>query len=756
MKYEFLNKEIDIDNIKLPASEKINPSLLKNSYAELIKAVDFLSSGEKLLYIHGFLGTGKRQFINYLMDFVSSDVIKLEYYCKESTVCDDILLFFNNVIENFSMSKIVNFNTKVTTLNLKFSQYISTIKQPFIIVLHSFDDILEENKNLILDYFGELLSQNDNIKFLFSTRALLQNIFPSISVDRKIFLKGFSKDIFKEFLEVNGITCTDTTLNDFYKYTRGYYYYTALACKIVQAMKISLNEFLEKYAKSGTSWDAYLGMTYINLIPTTIRNFFWFLCLIRHGISYNALAVFELFDDFSIEYLKANLMIFVVNEVIYVQDYFLQNIDISIPAKTEIKLHKYIISIYEKQLKEPIHSREILISRQALRAEIEFHNSKIYDLENNKVESVEIFQEENKDEVSHLNINEKTNNISEDNNLVSLLDKAKNLQEEKKYTEAIEEYLKVLDVENIDLRTVVEVRLDLARLYKEIEEYIKAQHYYELVEVYYKQNNEVINLNYLYYELTVLYYLMYKLERAVETIKKVIYSVDTPQSLMVQACTLLGNIYSAKNLPEQAYSYYEKALASLDENTQDETLAELYFKYALANDDKGDEERALEYYIKCISINSNNQYKALAYSNMGSCYFDNENFSDAKDCFKKAYEIEKSNNNYDGIYYTSSYLAKIAIEENDKKALNYLLEAQQCAEFINEDFYLVESSLALGDYYYDNISLNKKALIEYLKARKYAINLGTTVDINKIEQRINDMRLRMDPLVFEEIEKKYD
>ena len=755
MKYDFLNKDIDIDNIKLPASEKINPYLLKNSYAELIKAVDFLSKDEKLLYIHGFLGTGKRQFINYLMDFVNNDVIKLEYYCKESTVCDDILLNFINIIESNSMSKIVNFNTKVTTLNVKMSQYISSINQSFIIILHSFDDILEENKKLVSSYFGELLNQNNNLKLLFSTRAMLQSPFSAKDVDRKIFLKGFSKDIFKEFIEANGIKCTDTTLNDFYKYTRGYYYYTALACKIVQAMKISLNEFLEKYTKSGISWDAYLGKTYVNLIPTTIRNFFWFLCLIRHGISYNALAVFELYDDFSIEYLKTNLMIFVVNEVIYVQDYFLQNIDISMPAKIEIKLHKYIISIYEKQLKEPIQSREILISRQALRAEIEFHNARIYELENKKVESV--VEEEKKEEVSLKNSSEKIHNTGDDNNnLISLLEKAKKLQEDKKYTESIEEYLKILDIDGIDLRTVVEVRLDLARLYKEIEEYSKAQYYYELVEVYYKQNNEVINLNYLYYELTSLYFLMYKFERAVDTIKKVIYSVDTPQSLMVQACTLLGNIYSAKKMPDEAYSYYEKALASLDDNTQEDTLAELYFKYALANDDKGDYVKALEYYVKCISINLNNSYKALAYSNMGSYYFDNENYTDAWDCFLKAYEIEKNNNNYDGIYYTSSYLAKIAIEKKDKNALNYLIEAQQCAEFINEDFYLVESSLALGDYYYDNVSMNKKALKEYLKARKYAVNLGNTIDINKIEQRIKDMKLRMNSSDFEEVEKKYE
>ena len=158
------------------------------------------------------------------------------------------------------------------------------------------------------------------------------------------------------------------------------------------------------------------------------------------------------------------------------------------------------------------------------------------------------------------------------------------------------------------------------RLYKEIGDYQTAQHYYELVELFYKKNNEVINLNYLYYELTDLYFLMYKNERAIETIKKVIYSVDTPQSLMVSSCTLLGNIYSAMNNPDEAYSYYQKALESLDDNTTNETRAELYFKYALANDDRQDEKNAFEYYAKCITIGGRNPYKVLAYSNMGSCY----------------------------------------------------------------------------------------------------------------------------------------
>ena len=741
-----MDSSVDIDNLQ--PSGSMNPFLLKNNYAEITKAVDFLDSNDSFLYIHGFLGTGKRQFINYISEFLNDDVIKLEYYCKASTVCDDILLSFIDTVEKNPMSKAVSLNAKVSTLSVKLQQYIASIKKPFVIIIHSFDDISESNRPLVADCI-EMLAKNSNVKIIASTRAMMPGIFGNIKVDKKVFLKALSKDIFRDFINSYKISFTDTVLEDFYKYTRGYYYYTALAIKIVQAMKISLNDFLTKFARSGMNFDSYLGLTYINLIPATIRNFFWFLRTIRHGVSINALAVFELYDEFSLEYLKSNFMIFQSGEMVYVQDYFQQNIDISIPAKTEVKLHKYIISIYEKQLKEPLQTREIMISRQALRAEIEYHNKCIEEIESGKHQQAEVVETVTANQPPAIENIEKSPTIDEK------IKRAKKLIEEKKNSDAIDVYMEILNSQDVDLHTLIEVRKLLARLYKKIGNYEKAQYYYELVEIFYKKHNEVINLNYLYYELTDLYFLMYKNERAIETIKKVIYSVDTPQSLMVAACTLLGNIYSSIDNPDEAYSYYRKALESLDENTDDNTLAELYFKYALANDDKHDEKSAFEYYAKCITIGGNNPYKALAYSNMGSCYFDNDNYSDARDCFQKAYDLEKSKNNYDGIFYTASYLAKICEKEHDKKALDYLLEAKQSAEFINEDFYLLEATLALGDYYYNNISLNKKALIEYFKARRLAQALGSSVDISKIEGRIKDMKFRMAKEVFDDIEKKY-
>mgnify|MGYP002857246181 CR=1 FL=1 len=748
MEYKFFNTKFDVENTNLPSSDKINPILLKNNYSDIIKGINFISSDEKLLYIHGFLGTGKRQYINYITDFLDKEVIKLEYYCKPSTVCDDILLLFINKIENINSNKTLNFNAKITVLNVKFQQYISSIKKPFLIILHSADGIEEENLKLVTTLI-ENTAKNNNVKFIISTRAMLPGIAGNTKIDKKIFLKALTKENFKLFLDNNKIEYNDNFLEKFYTYTRGYYYYTALACKIIPAMKLSLNEFLEKFTLSGMTFDAYLGASYVNLIPNTIRNFFWFLRTVRHGLSLNALAVLDLYDEFSVEYLKTNLMIFVADETVYVQDYFQQNIDISIPQKTEIKLHKYIIGIYEKQLKEPLQTREILLSRQALRSEIEYHNRCINNITENKNPAKEVTEEKNPD-------NKNTAaSVNRDQKIEELILNAEKEVENNNPTKAIELYSNIIDKETIDSRTLTDVRHQLARLYKEIGEYNKSQHYYELVEKYYFHNKEVINLNYLYYELTELYYIMYKNERAVETIKKVIYSVDTPQSLMVDACTLLGNIYNDNNNGENAYTYYQKAIDSLDENTSDETLAELYFKFGLVNDEKDNTQTAIDYYNKCITVGKNNLYKASAYSNLGSCYLENKNFADAETCFLEAYKIEKASNNYDGIFYTANYLAKIYINLNSPKALDYLIEAKQSAEFVNENLYILEASIALGDYYYNDITANTKALTEYFQAKKVAMNMGSAVDITKIENRIEDMRLRMDKTDFEQIERKY-
>ncbi len=755
MSYRFSEAAIDNKDFELEKSDKIHTCLLNNNRNDIFKAISFLQSNEKFLYIHGFIGTGKRQFVNYVCEYLAKDVIKLEYYCKESTVCDDILLYFMNSIDKYSNTKTLNFNAKITTVSTKFMNFISTIKKPVLIVLHTFDNILDDNKTNIQEMLVKCLKES-NTKIIITTKALIPNILKDIDEDCNVFLKGFSKQIFDDFLKINGIEASEKQKEVFFELTRGYYFYTALSVKIIQALNISLPEFIQKIKNASSNLDTYLGEFYISLIPPSIRNFFWFLHSLRHGISLNALAVLDIYDEFSIQYLKSNMIIFQDDENIYLQDYFAQNVELIIPDNVEIKLHKYIIGIYEEQLKENLANRAILISRQALRAEIDYHSRCIQAIESDNTDG-KILTKKNISTNTNLS-KDRESDIRQnpsDLSLSKLVDEAKSLAAEDNFKDAIDKFKAILNLENIDSTTLLDIRINLARIYSSTRNFQNAIHYYELAEAYYKSHKELINLNYLYYEMTDLYYKMYKHQRAIETIKKVIYSIDTPQSLMVSACTLLGNIYSDQNNPAEAFSYYQKALDSLDSNVDDSTLAELYFKFALANDDKNDIRNAFEYYNKCISITKNNKYLALAYSNLGSCYYDQGNDEDALNCLLKAYELEKSHNNYDGIYYTALHIAQIYNNRHSELAYSYLKDAKQSAEFLNEAFYITEAHIALGDYYYNISDKSEEALIEYCSAKQVARNSQEEIDLKNIEKRINDMKLRMNKKTYSEIIKKY-
>ncbi len=734
-------------------SEKIDNCLLKNSKNDVIKAIDCLNSEDNFLYIHGFLGTGKRQFVNYLCEYLSNDVITLEYFCKEATVCDDILLSFIGEIEKHSASRSTNLNAKITTLNVKFQQLLEQIKKPTLIILNSFDNIQETNKQLVLDIISKFV-KTPNVKIITTTCALIPDLTGISDNSKTIFLKAFTKDIFKEFILKNEIKINDKQIEDLYSLTRGYYLYALLSIKIIQTLGITATEFLQKAKNAGSDFDGYLGELYVSLIPTSIRNFFWFLKAVRHGLSLNALAIFEIYDEFSIQYLISNMILFKENEIIYLHDYFAQRVSTILPKNTEIRLHKYIIGIYEKQLKETLENRAIFMSRQALRAEIDYHSQKINAIENGIPDENNTEQQDSKP-VQKQDVNSQTSQTDTNSNDV-LIAQAHKLMEEDKNTEAIEKFKAISEREDIDLTSLVDVRLNLARLYFKICNYTNSLHYYELVETYYKNNKEYINLNYLYYEMTDLYYKTYKTERAIETIKQVVYSVDTPQSLMVSACTLLGNIYSDTNNPEEAFTYYQKALDSLDENVDNSILSELYFKFALANDDRNNISLAFEYYNRCISMTENNKYLTLAYSNIASCYYENGNYDDALGCYLKAYEIEKFNNNYDGIYYTSSQLATIYTEIDNPKALKYLEEAKRSAEFINDNFCIAKASVALGDYYYNQPENAELALKEYYNAKQTVENAQENIDISTINKRIEDMKLRLPEDKAAEILSKYE
>jgi len=84
-------------------------------------------------------------------------------------------------------------------------------------------------------------------------------------------------------------------------------------------------------------------------------------------------------------------------------------------------------------------------------------------------------------------------------------------------------------------------------------------------------------------------------------------------------------------------------------------------------------------------------------------------------------------------------LAEVFTEKNPEKSLEYLKRAKNCADELNEPFYIAAANSALGDFYYDKKDF-KNALMHYENAKKLAANNLTKDSIAKIELRIENIK----------------
>lgn len=372
MKYLFSNLFLEEKDLYTQTKYEIDPFLLENNKDELKKIFDFYKdSNSPLLFANGFLGTGKAEIVKYSTAYLNDEVITLKYNCFNSTILDDILLAFFKEFRKLSADGIIS-APKVKTDNFteRINAYFAEIEKPFVVILDSFEAILEENRQEILDFIFHIIS-TDKTKVLIIGRSYNEKLFPIKNVTR-ITTHALDRKIFDNMLKQEKIKAPTSIIDLLYQHTRGYYFYTILTIKIIQKQKITLEEFLEKLKSLLIPYTSFLEKELISLIPPEINHLFWFLILIRHDVSANLLNKLDLYNEQRINELIENKIVIKEGNEIYIQDYF-DEITESAPQNLIMRLRQYLVDIYQSQLPLKPFERDICISRQTMRKEIEFN-----------------------------------------------------------------------------------------------------------------------------------------------------------------------------------------------------------------------------------------------------------------------------------------------------------------------------------------------------------------------------------------------
>lgn len=374
MSYKFLNPSIQKNNLSSLNSDMIAPILLENNKEQLKKFYDFYEGSNPILYMNGFLGTGKLQLAEYSFNFLSEETIVLKYNCFETTILDDIFLSFFEEFKNLIIKHVIN-DPKVKTDNFtqKINAYFASIDKPIVIFLNSFEAILKENRQDIINFLQHLMLLK-KVKIIFTAKVYEGNLFPANFKISRITTTALSKKLFEQFVKSEKISFNQAPLDELFKNTRGYYFYTMISLKIMSNQKLDVDRFISLFKDSYLTFYEFLEKKSLEIIPSIAVQFFWTLCLFRHGVPIKLLQPMKLYDENHMNFLIENNLLQKDNDIIYVPTFFKDQVDATVPKNILVKIHKCIYDIYQQQLPLKPMERTILLSRQTMRNEAEYHS----------------------------------------------------------------------------------------------------------------------------------------------------------------------------------------------------------------------------------------------------------------------------------------------------------------------------------------------------------------------------------------------
>lgn len=789
MEQLFINEISDKKIFLNTSGAFLNPVLAENNLNQFCQMSDFFKSDKFLLLVNGFLGTGKSSVTDYFLKFLKTEVITLKYNCYETTILEDLLLSFFERFKELAAENIIQ-EPKMRSENFvqKINSYFMSITSPVVIVLDSFEEVLKNNKPEILEFLKHL-SQTGRVKVVIISRKFDYEDFENVFDYTKISIGALEKHLFEKYLKSSDIKLIGPVSDELYKHTRGYFLYTALAVKIIKIRGLSLYEFIGGFSKSFLSFNDFILREALALVDPVSGHLFRFLTVIRHPVSINLLKAFNLFDEFKIKVFIETMILSKDENMIYLKDYYKSIAENSIPDNVALKLHRSCVELYNTQLPLKPMERDLLISRATMRSEIEYHSMFLpkkpvikpkHVLEHaepsNIEEPVEIPQkkdissirfifESEEEEFSIMNkiadsinefitfTDEQLKEIEKENNMsiLELVNRARQEENNFNFKRVVMIYQRCLMMKNdSDFQTFQPiVYTKLAGAYAKLSDWFNSLKYYEEAAKIYSSAGDILKLSEIKFEIANIYYMMFKRENAKEVLTEIISLKNLHPDSYVKSYILLADL--SDDDVDKAYEFLKSALEHAEDSENESLLAELYYKFAIASDEKGETKQAVMFYKNCVEIDKEkNPFVSGAYSNLAAIYEEAE----AKDSAIRFYElslaIDEENNNLNGIYLSSIKLASLNRRKNPETAFKFYNRAYETACKLNEVFYKVSSTLAFGDFYL--YSKNpEQALRKYFLAKSIAEGNLSENNLKKIERRIEDLKLQLGEEKFNEI-----
>lgn len=380
-----------VDDLRADASplesfvaDKDSSFILNHNIDALSKLLKFLNSPDNNIFVlNGFMGSGKTSVTDCLVDFINDNVLIFRNSYQEAINLDDILLsLFKEFTTYHNEKKVVLPKVETTIFSEKINTYIKYCDVPMLFIFDSLEINMrsKDTQKDILDFIN-YLSHFLKIKIIICSRTFKQDDLLSSDSSESTKLTALTSDEMYEFLEINKIKGSKYESESLYKMIRGHYLLLELSVLIMQILNISLTIFLSEYKKSAKNFLEFLISKVLSVSSERYIKPLLFLSAIRHGVSAEFLINQNFVTEDEITFLLEKHVLSEKTGNYYLKDYIKNEFIKSVNVETKIKIHKYLVDVYEAELPLKPFERELFLSRLTMRQEIAFHKKRIENLE---------------------------------------------------------------------------------------------------------------------------------------------------------------------------------------------------------------------------------------------------------------------------------------------------------------------------------------------------------------------------------------
>lgn len=373
----------DNESLKKLISERENSFILNHNIEALSKLLRFMNSPDNIFILNGFMGSGKTYVADCFLDFIDDDVLIFRNSYQEAINLDDVLL---SMFKDFSIyhneKNIILPKAETSIFSDKINSYIKYCNAPMLFIFDSFEINMrtKDTQKDILDFIN-FLSHFAKVKVVICSRTFKKEDLLSQTSSDNVDLKPLTIDEYFNFMNENGITGSKYECTELFKVSRGHYLLLELSVLIMKMLNMSLTNFSNEYKKSSKNFLEFLIYKILSVSSDKFLKLLLLLSSLRHGVSLNFLENQKFASEDDLDFL---LLRHIVSEKFgkyYLKDYIKSEFIKTVNAETRIKIHKYILEVYNSELPRKPFDRELFLSRITMRQEIAYHLKKISQLE---------------------------------------------------------------------------------------------------------------------------------------------------------------------------------------------------------------------------------------------------------------------------------------------------------------------------------------------------------------------------------------